>query len=126
MSARRTASVYGKNRGVRAWQFEEWRTFNSGGITPCVVFARGFIEHVRVPALKWFRDSGYFLSLHPIRRVSLTTVPTPDDLLSIADQSGVLRQLFIPALLAAKWPGIAFEIPGVSFEVMARHMSGAG
>lgn len=122
--SKRTATIYGDNVGVPAWEFEDWYRTNGGGMTPCARYARGFIEYVRLPSRKWFRDSDYFLTLHPIRSVSLTTVPTPDELLSIAKTPTTdPKELHIPELLAGEWPGIEFETPGVPFEAMSWYMA---
>jgi uncharacterized protein (TIGR02996 family) len=82
----------------------------------CHTFRRGFVESVTCPAAAWLARGDAVLAAHPVRRVTLTTLPAyfyrdaaggwveqDDEFWTTAGEA--------QAAVEARWPGVAFELP---------------
>ena len=69
---------------------------------PSLVLSRGFGESVVAPAADWYAHGGALLEVHPLRRVTLTTVPLVE-----GDRVNPLRYE-----VAGAWVEIAGPAPG--------------
>lgn len=82
---------------------------------------RGFVEHVRgIDAADWLAHADAILAAHPVRAVTLTTMPEfervePGKFRIAGDAAGVVLQNTIErnelGMIEDRWPGIAFELP---------------
>lgn len=128
---RREAELLG--RYAARWA-KPWDGIFSAGLratgtegTP-VGFARGFIETITCPAADWLAHADAILSLHPVRRVTLTTWPTPAEMeetlrrptaKGFASSLGVVELAIVGGLdgeraarfLNQFWPGVTFDLP---------------
>lgn len=83
---------------------------------PSLFFDRGFAHSVLAPVTDWLTHGNAILREHPVRRVRLTTWPEYVVMWVIAHEVGMdwrpgdARDRWV-RVLAAKWPGIKFELP---------------
>jgi uncharacterized protein (TIGR02996 family) len=90
---------------------ESWRTM----FRP--QWRRGFVEAVACEAADWLAHAAALLARHPIREVTLTTLPTwqmlalllghEEPIIGVPRSFGVL----LPQALATLWPRVVFTLP---------------
>jgi uncharacterized protein (TIGR02996 family) len=117
--------------GMFSWQHNGrfgWGVKESGypGRDFPITFSRGFITTLICTAADWHAHGDAILARHPVREVTLTTTPR-----LVATRGGLYAKLsgrwkelaygagrtwsqMAPDLLAAEWPGVAFNLPRVS------------
>lgn len=78
-------------------------------------YARGFVNSVTCTAADWLANADAILAAHPVRRVTLTTMP---DIVGFLGRGGQKRGFVGPIdrewwlrALADEWRGVTFELP---------------